>query len=55
MASSFFPEKLAGSAAFSSEVWDDMEGDAGGTEPAVGAEITVGTGSGETLDAGDKD
>ena len=58
VASLFLPEKLAGRVAFSSELCEDMTGGAvgaGGTEPAVGAEVTVGTGSREASGAGDED
>ena len=57
VASLFLPEKLAGRVAFSSELCEDMTGGAvgaGGTEPAVGAGVTVITGSGETSGVGDK-
>ena len=57
MALLFLPEKLAGRAAFSSEVCEDITGGsvgAGGVEPAVGMGFTAGTGSGEAPSAGDK-
>ena len=44
VASLFLPEKLAGRAAFSSEVCEDMTG---GTVGAGGVEPTVGMGSGQ--------
>ena len=57
VASLFLPEKLAGRAAFSSVVCEDIIGvavEAGGTGPTVGVGFTVGTGSGEASGAGDK-
>ena len=54
VASSFLPEKLAGRAAFSSVVCEDITGGAvgaGGAGPTVGAGDT---GSGEASDAGDE-
>ena len=57
VASSFLPEKSARRVAFSSEVCEDITGGAvgaGGMEPAVAVEFTVGIGSGEVSGAGDK-
>ena len=48
---SFLPEKLAGRAAFSSEVCEDITGGAVG---ARGTGPTVGTGSREASGAGDE-
>ena len=57
MASSFLPEKLAGRAAFSLEVCEDITGGtvgARGAGPVVGMGFTMGTGSGEVSSAGDE-